>query len=304
MRKQALTVLLILSLPIAISVFGEVQTHDQYSLQHQYVTWDHTKLSVLIVPQDGEVWWNPSYVNSSLRAIGQWNDAIADFAANYSDFEYLSKVRFVPTVSNVTRLKFDVYVSWTEFSLDESEDQVGLAKTVYGRLGTIANCTISLASKNQRGNVLSEVDMQNIALHELGHSLSLRHSNYTGDLMYQSYTRGNPVRAVSTLDVYGVAAIFQWIPNSSQFYPVNKWLRTSSVSLPPTIEYEYLPISDENLPPQSFLDPILIPIQTFLDDFLEFILRPEFSIPMLVIVVVAVAIMLIPNRRKIEHNTF
>ena len=208
MRKKALAILLILSLPIAVSVFGEVQTQEQYSLQHQRVTWDHTKLSVLIVPQNGEVWWNPAHLNSSLRAISQWNDAIADFAANYSEFGYLSKVRFVPTVSNVTKLKFDVYVSWTEFSLSESEDQVGLAQTVYGRLGTKVKCTISLAAKNQRGSVLSEVDMQNIALHELGHSLSLRHSNYTGDLMYAAYTRGNSVRAVSTLDVYGVATVF------------------------------------------------------------------------------------------------
>jgi len=302
MRKQVLAVLLMLSLPLAASVFGEVQTQDQYSLQLQSVAWNHTELSVLIVTQDDEVWWDPVYVNSTLRAIGEWNDAIMDFAVNYSDFEYLSKVRFVPTVSNATKLKFNVYISWTEFTSSESADGVGLAKTVSNRFSTITNCTINLAAKNQRGNFLSEVDMQNIALHELGHSLGLRHSNYTDNLMYPAYTRDNSVQAISTLDMYGVATIFQWISNPSQFYPVNRWLKTSSVTLPSNIEYEYLPISDENLPTQLFLDPHLMPIQIFLEYFTEFTLRPEFLISILVILVLAVVILLIPKRRKAEND--
>ena len=62
--------------------------------------------------------------------------------------------------------------------------------------------------------------MQNVALHELGHSLGLGHSNYTGDLMYAVYTMGiHRLKSISTLDVYGVATLFAWETNSTDILP-------------------------------------------------------------------------------------
>ena len=73
---------------------------DQYSLQLQGFVWNHATLNALIVTPDNESWWNPNYLSTSLRAIGQWNDAMAAFASNYSDFSYLSNLSIQPTISN------------------------------------------------------------------------------------------------------------------------------------------------------------------------------------------------------------
>ena len=71
----------------------------RYSLQLQGFVWNHSTLNALVVTADNESWWNPSYLNTSLRAIGQWNDAITAFASNYSDYSYLSNLKIQPTVS-------------------------------------------------------------------------------------------------------------------------------------------------------------------------------------------------------------
>jgi len=66
------------------------------------------------------------------------------------------------------------------------------------------NSTTILATRSNHGVSLNEVDLQNVALHELGHSLGLGHSNHTGDLMYGTYSIGTTPESISTLDVYGV----------------------------------------------------------------------------------------------------
>ena len=86
------------------------------------------------------------------------------------------------------------------------------------------NSTTILATHSNHEVSLNEVDMQNVALHELGHNLGLGHSNYTGDLMYAVYTMGTSLESISTLDVFGVATLFAWETNSTDFYPINDWL--------------------------------------------------------------------------------
>ncbi len=76
------------------------QSQDTYSLQLQGFVWNHPTLNALIVPADNESWWDSTFLKTSLRAIGQWNDAIATFASNYSDYSYLSSLRIQPTVSS------------------------------------------------------------------------------------------------------------------------------------------------------------------------------------------------------------
>src|SRR3972149_6630870 len=99
-RKTIAALLLILSLTSATIILAEAQTQSEYVLALQGPTWDHSTIRLLLNPQFDETWWNPTYVNSTLRAISQWNDAISVFASNYSDFSYLSQVRIVPVVSH------------------------------------------------------------------------------------------------------------------------------------------------------------------------------------------------------------
>ncbi len=139
------------------------------------------------------------------------------------------------------------------------------------------------------GNVLSEADSQNVVLHELGHMLGLGHSNYTGDLMYYAYTLSSPVRAISTLDLYGVGTVFRWMASSLEFNQTNQGSPIYSVTLPSDILYEYLPISDENLPPQSPLEQI----GTALSSFPEAVATPEFWGLMGLFTIVVVSIYLL-----------
>jgi hypothetical protein len=271
------------------------QSSDKYSLQLQGFVWNHSTLNVLVVTADNESWWNPAYLNITLRAIGQWNDAIAAFASNHSDFSYLSSLRIQSTVSNESQLGFDMYVNWTESSLSNKTDEVGLSQIFPNYRSTVINSTITLAGHTNHGGPLNGVDMQNVALHELGHSLGLGHSNYTGDLMYSTYTMGSSGEAVSTLDVYGVATLFAWELNTTSFYPVNDWLNVNSVILPSDITYQGLPVSPENASPQTLANnPV---VQTLILMF-EILIHPEIFAFVLLFFVVIVVIALIPKRRK------
>jgi len=123
----------------------------------------------------------------------------------------------VPTTIYTMNSGFDVYISWTE-KPPSSADEIGLTKTFYGVPSRIiTNSTTALSSETLQGYVLNEVDMQNLALHKLGHSLGLGHSNHTSDIMYPmiSVNPLDQVQALSTLDLYGVSTVFQWMSNSS-----------------------------------------------------------------------------------------
>jgi len=218
----------------------------------QGITWDHPTISILVVtPQEGLTWWTSSYLNATLRAIGEWNNAIHDFTLNYSEFDYLSKVILFPTVASAMASGYDVYVNWTKTSLDNSTNEIGMSQSIYTLPSTIINNTVVLSAENSRGYVLNEVDMQNVALHELGHSLGLGHCNYDGDVMYHEYVPERTVERLSSLDLYGVSKVFAWMSTSTQYYPSNFALQKSSVTPPSKIQYFYLPISYEILPSGS-----------------------------------------------------
>ena len=133
-----------------------------------------------------------------------------------------------------------------------------------------------LAAHAHHGDPLDEVDMQNVALHELGHSLGLGHSNATRDLMYAYYTRESGAEDISTLDVYGVATLFAWNQDAIIFYPVDGWLKENSVVLPSDISYKGLPVSPENAVPQTLANnPV---VQTLVLMF-EILIHPEILVP-------------------------
>ena len=299
MRRFFLLFLLISSLFLAAGIFRvsqvQGQNQDQYSLQLQGFAWNQATISTLIVTSDNESWWNPLFLNSTLRAIGQWNDAIAGFALNNSNFAYLSNLRIEATVLNETQSGFDVYIGWTESPLSNVSDEIGLSKTFTKPKSTIISCTINLAAHTNHGDALSDGDLQNIALHELGHSLGLGHCNSTGDLMYPTYILLSSAEGVSTLDVYGVATVFAWMLNPTDFYPVNGWLKENSVILPSDIAYQYLPVSPQNARPQTLLNNPVVQVLIFMVGFL---LHPEILAIVLVFIIVMVVIALIPKRKK------
>jgi hypothetical protein len=257
------------------------QSNDAYSLQLQGFVWGHSTLRALIITADNESWWSNTDLNTATRAIGQWNDAIAAFAANYSEFSYLSNVRIQTSISNTSESGFDIYVDWTQFPLSNTTNEIGVSQISADYRNTIINCTVNLATHTHHGDSLNEVDKQNVALHELGHSLGLGHSNATGDLMYAYYPLGSGPKDVSTLDAYGVATLFAWDQNTFNFYPIDGWLKENSVVLPSDINYKGLPVSPENAAPQALANnPV---VQTLVLMF-EILIHPEiFAIAVIVI---------------------
>jgi len=291
-RKTIIILLLILSLTSTTVILTEAQTQSEYGLALQGPTWDHSTIRLLLNPQFGEAWWDSMYVNSTLRAISQWNDALSAFASNHSDFAYLSQVSMVPTVSNSTLSGFDVQISWIR-QFGNVTCEAGLTRTTYLTSGVITNSELTLSAYDCRENILSDADLQNVALHELGHVLGLGHGNYTGDLMYFAYSLNSPVRSVSTLDAYGAAQVFRWMSSSSIYNADNQGPRLYSVTLPPNIEYDYLQVSQGNLPAQSPLDSI----NTFAIDLLRFILRPEVLILILIAISAIAVFIMLPRKR-------
>jgi len=303
--KQILSILVILSLIFALTEFSKVQALDQYSLNLEGITWNHSTLSVLIVMPTNESWWNPSFLNATLRGISEWNNAILYFASNYTEYEYLSAIRMVPTATYTLSSGFDVYISWTE-TPPSGANEIGYTKTSYNVLSRIiVNSTIDLSSKTLQGYVLNEFDMQNVAVHELGHSLGLRHSNFTDDVMYQiiSVKPLGQVQALSTLDLYGVSLVFQWMSNSSPPYSPQQ----PSVTLPSNITYRYMPISNDDLPPatpySSLWQTLLTYIQELKNYTLDLITRPEVLTILIVIMVLLVIAFLFARPHKAKKTT-
>ncbi len=270
------------------------QSEDNYTLQIQGIAWNRSNLNVLLTTPNNVSWWDPSFLNSTLRAIGQWNDAISDFVYNYSSYAYLSNLKMQPTVSNQSETGFDIYINWTETSLESNSNEIGL-ETATIESNAILFCNISLAAHTSHGNSLNDIDMQNIALHELGHSLGLGHSNYTSDIMYPVYTLLSPPKLISTLDVYGVAVVFAWMQNFVSFYPVEQWLQTSQVSSPTDISYNDFPVSSQNASPQTLANNPAIETLTLMA---EILLHPEILSIVILFIVALFIIAIIPSKRK------
>lgn len=290
---KSIAVLVVLSTLTLLlnSSTGPVATQVLYAIELQGLTWNHTVLRVLVIPQNSESWWKPVYLNATLRAVSQWNNAILDFSASNASFSYLSKIRLFPSVGDSMESGYDVYVSWTE--VYRGTDTIGSSEATWVPPCTIIRDVVYLGARVSEGPVLNEADMQNVALHELGHVLGLGHSNYEQDVMAARYLLGSRVRALSNLDLYGLAEVFEWasrlvIPGVSRICP-----RVSHVSLQPGEEYACLAISSSDLPPQTHWE---TPVDTLQAFFLTYV-----PLPGVIIVVVGITLIVIGVRRELRR---
>jgi hypothetical protein len=273
-----------------VEVQAQTPTQDTFVIEVGGYTWNKTALKTLIVTAEDQSWWTQGLVNSTLRAINQWNQAIQFFATNYPDYTYLSAVKLEAKVVNQSEPDFDIYVNYSQSVAINGQDSIGLATTIPYNNGTIEKCVINLAAESQY-LVLTEKDVQSVATHELAHALCIGHSNSSSDLMYPSYDVYAAQYAISTLNLFGVARAFEWITNPEQAAPI----RQQQLALPQNIPYEYAPIPQAA--PESISDN---PIAKFLEMTGRILLNP-IILPMIIVAVVLFVIVGLSFRKKKKH---
>ena len=259
----------------------QTEAQSEYSIEIRGYTWDHSKIKVCIIPQQNMSWWKPEYLTAVLNGISQWNGAIQEFAQSNTSFSYLSSLRFVPSTHYENVSGFDTYIGWVGEC--ESDATIGKTWTSIKFPCYATNATVCLTAKAPTGHIMNEVDMQNIVVHELGHTLGLSHCNISSDVMYPTVYYQDTVKPLSTLDLYGVAQIFELKTNST-------CSEESLVTMPLSISYSHFQISPENAPafvPQNLTE------YTF-----RLLLRPEIIILVGVICIAAVLILIERRERK------
>ena len=290
-KVASILVLLILSLTLVVAG-GQTEAQADYTIEVSDYTWNHARITVSVFPQENESWWDPSYLCAALHGIAQWNDAVQGFASNYTEFSYISEILFVPSITHEMVEGLDVYMSWAA-SCEGNESTIGLTENIIVSPCTVVNSTICLATQGPDGHVMTEADMQNIVVHELGHVLALYHSNYPDDVMYPSVVYGEDVRPISSLDLYAVSQSFKWLSSTSPHS--NRCPQKGTLTLPSNISYVYFQVAAENLP--SVPAP-----QRFLDYLSELLLRPEVLAIFFAVVLLVVAVVVFSRRKKPREN--
>ncbi len=293
-RKLASScILLVLSFSFGSFVVEATDEQYNHSLGITGYCWGHSILTVSIFPQENEAWWNPSYLDAALHGVAQWNDAVEEFAAGQAEFAFIGGLRFVPIITHEMVDGFDIYISWVAEC--ESEQEIGEAQATVLSPCNIANATICLKAIAPSGHVMTETDMQNIVVHELGHVIGLYHCNCSEDVMYSVVSYDEIVKPLSSLDLYVVTQLFEPLLNSSQWSGEERCPEVANFTLPSSLSYFNLEIANENIPKAKS--------QSLIETVVAFVLRPE----VLAIFVIApplliVGVLFVKDRRKSRNN--
>lgn len=206
---------------------------DLISIQNgRAASWSKTTLSILITTNDAAASEpNLQAVNAAGGAISQWRSAIAQFTKNYTQYDYLNKLAFKIYVQGVNdtslRSKPDIRISFT----DTLPALLGDTKLLIMDTPLISsvNATVAVQGLNTQG-------VQNVLVHEFGHALGLNHTSIETDVMYGERERtavSEEKLCPSTLDLYALASIYQWIPKV-----IYTPYRGTSITLPQNISYQ------------------------------------------------------------------
>ncbi|WNZ28385.1 MAG: matrixin family metalloprotease [Candidatus Bathyarchaeota archaeon] len=277
---------------LVLDFCGQTNAQSEHTIEIRGNTWSDTTFRVAIIPQENQSWWEPTYLDAALHGVAQWNDAIKDFSSQYPEFGYLSRITLIPIVTTEAVSGFDIYIGW--IAECEMESTIGQTRLLANKPCTIINSTVCLAAKAPSGHVMTEIDMQNIVVHELGHTFGLGHCSYSEDAMYAVVQYRETVKPLSTLDLYAVSQIFVWMNVSAQFSSSSQCPEQSTLSLPSNIAYSNFQIAEENLPtyyPKGFIEKAL-----------ELFLRPEILIVLTIGVMLLLGATVLSKKQESNHS--
>jgi len=195
-------------------------------------TWTNPTITIVITPASNMPWFKASYTYDVNYAIARWAKSIIAYTDAYGSY-YLRKLSFVTCVSGVNETLCGTPDIKVQFIQSFGSQSAGLGLTsvrIQQSSGIfVAPTTTTLAAYDPTNTTqLTDTDMINIASHEFGHALGLNHATVsvtddgTFELMFLSYGQavGNPrnsLEAPSTLDMYALANIYDWLSNPSGF---------------------------------------------------------------------------------------
>ncbi|MBU5537582.1 MAG: matrixin family metalloprotease [Candidatus Aenigmatarchaeota archaeon] len=186
-------VIIELNVPVLQSANTTKLTLPEEPMSNFTLRWNHFPLTVYM--QTDFIKQKPEYATNFREALNIWQTA----TKNLVEF------------SMVTSPEADLTVEWVPDLKEKALDTLGNTDIKFinvSGFGLIQKAKIQLLTKTNNKQ-LSETDMINLALHEIGHALGLSHSNDENDIMYPTLTiPTKEIKSISQKEIQKLQEIY------------------------------------------------------------------------------------------------